>query len=424
MVDRSETRTRPRPACRRWLALLLLFAATLAASLLPGSARAESYRLQPGDSLRLIIPGLPGGDWTATVGMGGALAFPHLGSLDAGNQTLAALRAALAARLAETVATVVSADGRLLQIPLAGAGVHLDLAGYRPVFVTGAVRQPGEIAFSPGLTVRAALARFGGLDAPVLDADALDVQRWQTLHAEATLEEAASLATLWRLAAALNRDPDAPAPPPSPEIDLPAFAALVAAERQHMRRALADIEAQEAALAQMITLSVRRADTLSRKRETYAQAVAQEEADLARMEGLFERGGLGLQRIAEMRRVLLASTTRLLEVEDGLAAEDLRRLRLVEDRRQVQIAFDTALLAQRAALVRTRLAAARRRDLAAERLALVGIDAAPAALSGERAFAVHAYRRIGPDTRLVALGPDDAVWPGDILDIVETGPGF
>lgn len=420
-MDEPRGYRAPSAGLARFRAIALL-AGMLACCCSP--ALAERYKLQPGDSLRLIIAGLPGGDWTATIGTGGDLTFPHLGSLPATGQTLPALRRALTARLRETVAVIVSADGRLLEIPLAGIGAHLDVVAFRPIFVTGDVRQSGEVMFTPGLTVRSALARFGGLAPPIPDSASLDVQRWQSLHAQAALEEAASTAALWRIMAALDRDAAAPGPTIGPGVPKAVFDALVEAERRHVRQALAEIDARTAALERMIALSIDRARTLARKRDTYAEAVAQEEADLALMQGLFERGGLGLQRIAEMRRVLLASTTRLLEVEDGLAAEDMRRLRLVEDRRSIETDFNAALLSQRAALLQAKADAATRRHLAMDKLAEAGIDPLPGFAEPDLLTTIHAYRQIDGEIRRILLKPDDPVAPGDILEVRQTSQGF
>ncbi|MEL6234615.1 MAG: polysaccharide biosynthesis/export family protein [Pseudomonadota bacterium] len=384
----------------------------------------EAYRLQAGDALRLVIAGLPGGDWTAQIGLDGQAGFPHLGALPAAGATLADLRAALALRLASSVAITVTADGRLQQIPLAGVGAHLEIAAYRPVFVTGDVPRAGELPFTPGLTVRAALARFGGLIDPLEHDPAGELTRWQAAYAQAVLDDAKSHAALWRIAAALARDPGLPVPAPEAEIPAPLLAPILEAEGARLAQNLAGLAAARHAQDRMLALSVARSRALDAKRMTYAQAVAQEEDDLARMQGLFERGAVALSRIAEMRRILLASTVRLLEVEDALAAEAARQARLDDTRRRLDADFDAEHLAQQAELVEAQLSAKARRHSAAERLLHLGQTltvtaarvAAPEAGAQPPRIIVHRRDASGA-VQQTMLDLDDPVQPGDILEI-------
>ncbi|MEM9199544.1 MAG: polysaccharide biosynthesis/export family protein [Pseudomonadota bacterium] len=383
----------------------------------------EAYRLQAGDALRLVIAGLPGGDWTAQIGLDGQAGFPHLGALPAAGATLADLRAALTLRLASSVAITVTADGRLQQIPLAGVGAHLEIAAYRPVFVTGDVPRAGELPFTPGLTVRAALARFGGLIDPLEHDPAGELSRWQAAYAQAVLEDAKSHAALWRIAAALARDPGLPAPTPEAEIPAPLIAPILEAEAARLAQNLAALADARLAQDRMRALSVARSRALAAKRATYAEAVTQEEDDLARMQRLFERGAVALSRIAEMRRILLASTVRLLEVEDGLAAEAARQARLDDTRRRLDADFDADHLAQQAELVEAQLSARARRHSAAERLSQLGqttpmaaVHIAPPEDAQPPRIIVH--RRDGSGlVQQTALDLDDPVLPGDILEI-------
>ncbi|MEM8741244.1 MAG: polysaccharide biosynthesis/export family protein [Pseudomonadota bacterium] len=383
----------------------------------------EAYRLQAGDALRLVIAGLPGGDWTAQIGLDGQAGFPHLGALPAAGATLADLRAALTLRLASSVAITVTADGRLQQIPLAGVGAHLEIAAYRPVFVTGDVPRAGELPFTPGLTVRAALARFGGLIDPLEHDPAGELSRWQAAYAQAVLEDAKSHAALWRIAAALARDPGLPVPTPEAEIPAPLIAPILEAEAARLAQNLAALADARLAQDRMRALSVARSRALAAKRATYAEAVTQEEDDLARMQRLFERGAVALSRIAEMRRILLASTVRLLEVEDGLAAEAARQARLDDTRRRLDADFDADHLAQQAELVEAQLSARARRHSAAERLSQLGqtapmavVHIAPPEDAQPPRIIVH--RRNGSGlVQQTALDLDDPVRPGDILEI-------
>lgn len=157
----TSTRRRAAGALRRIGVLAAAFCTLLVAADFGTAAADDAYRLGPRDRLRVKV-----NEWRAakgevheweslngeyTVGSEGAVSFPLLGEVPAAGRTTAELSAALGDRL-RSIAS-------LLQRPSAS----VEIAEYRPFFITGHVEKPGEYPFRPNLTVLQAVSIAGGL---------------------------------------------------------------------------------------------------------------------------------------------------------------------------------------------------------------------------------------------------------------------
>ena len=109
---------------------------------------ATEHVLTPGERLRVTTYGEPGLTGEFTIGAGGYLAFPLVGSIEAAGKTPRELGTALGTALGQ---------GFLLN-----PSVVVEVLAYRPFYVLGEVNQPGEFPYQPGLTVLAAIARAEG----------------------------------------------------------------------------------------------------------------------------------------------------------------------------------------------------------------------------------------------------------------------
>ncbi len=138
----------------------LLLCGLLQLWLIPSVALAEVYRIGPGDVLSLrVLEWQPvegrALEWEAmranlTVDADGMVTVPFLGQISVDNLSLPELSVIVADGLQERLAVSVSLDA------------VLEVAIYRPVYVAGAVRTPGEYPFRPGLTVAQLVAQAGG----------------------------------------------------------------------------------------------------------------------------------------------------------------------------------------------------------------------------------------------------------------------
>jgi polysaccharide export outer membrane protein len=136
-----------------WRGLLLaLFAVVIAgcarsAPPLPGIT-AGPYRLDSGDTVRVIVYNQQSLSTDYTVGDDGTISVPMVGAVKARAQTVEELQQALYNKLN---------DGVLVK-----PGVSVQLAQARPIFVIGEVNKPGQYPYIAKLNVLAAVAVAGG----------------------------------------------------------------------------------------------------------------------------------------------------------------------------------------------------------------------------------------------------------------------
>jgi polysaccharide biosynthesis/export protein len=142
-------------------------------------ARAEidEYKIGVGDSLSLWVQNAPELNMRLPVGIDGAIVVPLAGEIHAAGQTLNDVRASVESKLGQKSILKNSPDGRALSLTIGKDQIVLQIAEYRPVYVSGDVAKPGSQQYRPGMTIRQAIAMAGDYDllrstgsAPVLDA--------------------------------------------------------------------------------------------------------------------------------------------------------------------------------------------------------------------------------------------------------------
>lgn len=111
----------------------------------------EGYRLEPGNRVRVVVFNESNLSGDFTVDPVGNIALPLIGNVPASGLTAKAL----AARIADTLKR-----DAYLQDP----NVSVEVQTFRPFYVLGEVRQPGEFPYTTGMTVLSAIARSGGYD--------------------------------------------------------------------------------------------------------------------------------------------------------------------------------------------------------------------------------------------------------------------
>jgi polysaccharide export outer membrane protein len=114
----------------------------------PGGGDSGSYRLNPGDKLRIVVFGQNHltGDYTLdNVGM---LSFPLAGQIKAAGLTPGELERAIKAKL----------DPDYIR----GASVSVETSSKRPFYIIGEVRNPGSYPYVSGISVFNAVALAGG----------------------------------------------------------------------------------------------------------------------------------------------------------------------------------------------------------------------------------------------------------------------
>lgn len=111
----------------------------------------ESYLLEPGNRIRLIVFNETSLSGDFTLDPVGNISLPLVGNIPASGVTVKTL--------AKRIEDTLKRDG-FLHNP----SVAVEIQTYRPFYVLGEVRQPGEFPYTNGLTVLSAIARAGGYD--------------------------------------------------------------------------------------------------------------------------------------------------------------------------------------------------------------------------------------------------------------------
>jgi polysaccharide biosynthesis/export protein len=108
----------------------------------------QGYRLGVGDKLRLTVYDEPSLSGEFTVGASGAISVPLIGEVPTGNRTATDVAADIRAKLA---------DGYLRD-----PRVSAEVITYRPFYILGEVKAPGNYPYVVGLTALNAIATAEG----------------------------------------------------------------------------------------------------------------------------------------------------------------------------------------------------------------------------------------------------------------------
>ena len=134
------------------LRIFAVIACLLLLSVPQPDARAQSggYRLSPGDQLRVTVQGENDLSGPRRVDAGGAVTLPLVGAVPVAGLTMNDAADVIAAALR---------DG-FLRHPR----VSVSMESYRPVYILGGVKSPGEYPYREGMSVRQAVAMGGGFE--------------------------------------------------------------------------------------------------------------------------------------------------------------------------------------------------------------------------------------------------------------------
>ncbi|SON55115.1 polysaccharide export protein Wza [Hartmannibacter diazotrophicus] len=134
--------------------ILVMLAGGCAAShpkMQPDPAAVLPYRLDSGDRLRVIVYGQEDLTNSFTVDQSGYIMMPLVGSVPARGKTTQELQAGIATSLRNGY--------------LRDPDVSVEVEQYRPFFIMGEVRAPGQFTYVNDMTVETAIAIAGGYTA-------------------------------------------------------------------------------------------------------------------------------------------------------------------------------------------------------------------------------------------------------------------
>jgi polysaccharide export outer membrane protein len=298
---------------RRVLACTLVLCA-----LAINGARADDYKLSAGDVIEVIAGTAQELHQRAMVGTDGAVVLPLIGRVDAAGLDLTALRERVQTAFATKVYRRRAEDGRTFAIVLSPDEVNVTIAEYRPVYLNGDVAKPGAQPFRPGLTVRQAVSLAGGYDVmrfrmnnPFLETADLRSEYetlWLTLAKDA--------AVVRRLEAELAGQTTLPPPTdPAPPIPKAEADRIDAIQQALLQDRLSTHEKERTYLATAVQKETARAALLTQQEQAERAAVADDTTELARVQGLLQRGQVQQVRLLEAKRSILLSSTRVLQTQ-------------------------------------------------------------------------------------------------------------
>lgn len=146
----SFRRRAPRLAAMGLAATLALSACAPGSGLPPlPQSTPDSYTLGTGEQVRVVIFGQNQLTGLFTVNDRGTISVPLLGDVPAQGKTTD--------ELAQTIATELK-QKNMLNNP----SVTVEIAKYRPVFILGEVKLPGQYPYEPGMTALTLVAIAGG----------------------------------------------------------------------------------------------------------------------------------------------------------------------------------------------------------------------------------------------------------------------
>ncbi len=287
----------------------------------PVEERAGAYRLGVMDKLRIRVAEWQPADgsirnWDAvsgdyTIGPAGSLSMPFIGDLDAAGKTTAEVATAIGREL----------QGKFALRNLPSASV--EVAQFRPVFLSGDVETPGEYPYSPNLTVLKAVSLAGGLRRS--DAGQRFARDFIRARGDADVSDSERGRLIARRARLLAEIAGATELPVPDELEkLPNARQLIASEAALMKSRQQRYELQLKALGDLKALLDTEVQSLAQKSATQKSQLQLVNDDRDRMAKLTEQG-----LATSSRRI--SAEERAADLESNMLDTDTAALRAKQD---------------------------------------------------------------------------------------------
>ncbi|WP_166802385.1 polysaccharide biosynthesis/export family protein [Microvirga pakistanensis] len=389
------------------LALLACLSGPAFAQSAPGPDPAPEQRgsdLANAEKLTLRFPGSQEMTGDYRIGEDGTISVPILGRMSVGGFSTAQLEEALSRRLEQMT-------GR-------SNSVTVEVAAYRPVFVTGLVTRSGAVPWHPGMTVLQAVALSGGLFRPTGPniggpaAGEAEMARYR----RATEDRKRALAALARLQAERQDSTEIQIPPALVAIAGQQEAeGLIAAQKTLLLSRQKSLTNQLASLKRGMELAAQELDGLREQSQRVSEQLKMRRDSRARLGELQQKGIVIAQRafeedlkVSELEEKTANVAVSTARVQATVAALQRDTVALTEERRaSVEAEIDrlqkeVAQLADEAASARQSYNAIAGASLDAQR--------------GDRTEIVYAVvRREGTGETTERAAQSTLLKPGDVL---------
>lgn len=296
---------------------------------------ATSYHLGVMDKLRIRVAEWQTADgsirdWSSvsgdyTIGPSGAVSLPFIGEMQASGKTTS--------EIADAIGVELQKQFGLKDRPSAS----VELAQYRPVYLSGDIQNPGEYPYVPNLTVIKALSLGGGLRRA--DAGQRFARDYITAKGDAVVymaERGRLLMRRARLQAEMASQEQITMPQELQQ--LPQAAELMASEAALMQSREKRLKLQTQALEDLKGLLQSEVETLAKKSDTQNHQLDLAKEDRDKVEDLAEKG-LALsarkltaeQRAADLEAMLLDIDTASLKAKQDISKANQDEITLRND---------------------------------------------------------------------------------------------
>lgn len=389
------------------------------------AARAEEYQLGPMDKLKIRVVEWQTAegsvrDWSMisgdyVVGPSGNVSMPFIGEMPAAGRTTAEIAVEIGDKLQQKFG--------LLDRPEAS----VELAEFRPVFVSGEVQTPGRYPYEPGLTVLKAVSLASGLER---SSDGLRIER-DFINARGQYDVlVAERNRLHARFARLKAEAEGKDTIEMPKelAELPEGKSLLADEAAMMEARRRTLDVQIKTIEDLKQLLRNEIESLEKKIATQNRQVELARKELESIGGLKEQGLVRNERILNTERTIAELEGKILDMETAAlkAKQDISKAE--QDAITLRNDRETEIGQQRqeteALIEGVNLKIAMYQDLMAEAVSLAP-EAAARSNEEARQTVYQIVRTVDGKSQEIAADENTPVLPGDIVkvDIVlsETG---
>jgi polysaccharide export outer membrane protein len=383
-------------------------------------ANAGEYQLRAGDTIEIVVAGVPELKQRLTLDVDGHITLPLAGVLHASGSTIAELKETIAELKAEKLQQLLPASALQVQRGIEHNDIAINVVEYSPVYVNGDVAKPGEQRFRPELTVRQAVALAGGYEVmryhlidPVIQSADLQAD-YETFWTEQAREQA----RLARLNAELNNEVEmGESAVQSGPIPHQLASDLVSNETQQLSLWNANNNKEIEFLNRAIKNATDQLAELAEQRGKEKEGVEADSAELRRLATFEEKGNVTSNRVVDARRAMLLSSTRLLQTEGQIIQitrekEDyLRRIERLNEENKLDILKQIQDSKIKLATLNARISAT------ADKLVYTSTMRSQLPLSRAALPTVLIVRRTNETLNRIDATEDTTLEPGDVVEI-------
>ena len=383
-----------------------------------------AYTIQQGDTIEVAVVGLPELRQRFTVQTDGSIDLPLAGAVAVEGLTPAQLRRAIQNQLARKIYRLRTSEGREVLVVIQPDEISAAIVEYRPIYVSGEVAKPGELAFRPEMTVRQALALAGGAAAlSTRFSTPLEVSTLKGEYETILVDLAKAAVRVARVNAELNGQ-ESLADIDNSDLRLPkaSVAEIQGLESGILQARMADYRRQLDFLRGVVHASDERFAVLGKQEQEEEEGARADTAELQKLVGLLNRGAETSPRVNEARRALLLSSTRTLQVSVELLelkkqkTDSERAVQQFEDSRRIELLKELQEAVATATTLRIK------RQTLEGQLGLVSSSPSSDGREDNAPVLVTLVRETPSGSSRSIIHGDFVLAPGDVLEVSRRAP--